>query len=61
MEHEELYDEHLDVDDETFGEHESAFEDEYEDFGSEDDFDELPDEYRSGLGDDYRPGSGDEY
>ena len=61
MEHEDLYDEDLDFDDEPFGEQESEFEDEYEGFGSEDDFDELPDEYRSGLSDDYRSGSGDDY
>jgi len=51
MEHDDLYDENLDFDDEAFGE-DSAFEDEYEGFGSED-FDELPDEYRSGSGNDY--------
>jgi hypothetical protein len=53
MEHEDLYDEDLDFDDEAFGEHESEFEDEYEAFGSETDFDEFPGEHRSGSGDDY--------
>jgi hypothetical protein len=61
MEHEDLYDEDPDFDDEAFGEHESDFEDEYEGFGSEADFDELPDDYRSGLGDEHRSGSGEDF
>jgi len=54
MEHEDLYEDDLDLDDELFAENAGEFGDEYEgSLGeSEADLDELSDEYRS-TGDDY--------